>query len=220
MSGSPRILLIIADGLLRQSVAEHLGLAAGMAVTEAETAEAGLAQAGGRDLIVVDEGLADRDGGGLCRRLRERGIATPLLLLSATADPRSCPAADAVVTKPLRLSTLTARITEMLARRPEPAGVRIGPWLFDAGRRQLVDDGGKVVRLTDKEVAILCRLGHAVGEVVAREALLTEVWGYSAAITTHTLETHIYRLRRKIEAGPGRSGLLLSENGGYRLSAG
>ncbi len=218
MSGPPRILLIVADALLRQTVAEHLGLAAGMTVSETATAEAGLAQAGGQDLIVVDEALADRDGGGLCRRLREHGITTPLLLLSASADPKSCPAADGVVTKPLRLATLAAKIAEMLARRPEPAGVRIGPWLFDAGRRQLVGDEGAVVRLTDKEVAILCRLGHAGGAVVAREVLLTEVWGYSAAITTHTLETHIYRLRRKIETGPGRAGLLLGENGGYRLA--
>ena len=218
MSGPPRILLIIADAMLRQTVAEHL--AATMAVSQADDAEAGLAMAAGQDLIVVDEAPSDLDGGGLCRRLREQGITTPLLLLSASAEAKPCCAVDGVVAKPLRLATLVARITELLSRRPGPAGVRIGPWLFDAGRRELVGDNGKAVRLTDKEVAILCRLGHAGGAVVAREVLLTEVWGYSAQIATHTLETHIYRLRRKIESGPGRAGLLLSENGGYRLAGG
>lgn len=205
--------------MLRQTVAEYLATTA-MTVSLATSAGEGLAGAGGHDLIVVDEGLADLDGGRLCRRLREHGITTPLLLLSGSAAPPPCCTVDGVITKPLRLATLAAKITELLIRRPEPAGVRIGPWRFDAGCRQLVGDTGKVVRLTDKEVAILCRLGHAAGAVVARDVLLTEIWGYSARVTTHTLETHIYRLRRKIEAGPGEAGLLRNENGGYRLTAG
>lgn len=216
MSGPTQILLVIADDMLRQTVAEHL--ASTMTVSQATSASAGLSMAGGHDLILVDDALADLDGMGLCHRLREHGITTPLLLLSGSAQPRPCCTADGVVAKPLRLSTLVARITDLLNRRPEPVGVRIGPWLLDAGRRQLTGEQGRAVRLTDKEVAILCRLGHAGGEVVTRDVLLTEVWGYSAQITTHTLETHIYRLRRKIEAGPGQAGLLLSENGGYRLA--
>ena len=219
MSGPSRILLIIADSMLRQSVAEHLRLSPGLTVSETATAHGGLAAACGQHLIVVDEALAEGDGGELCRRLREQGVTVPLLLLSAAVPEKSRCAVDGVVAKPLRLATLAARITEMLARRPEPAGVRLGPWLFDAGRRQLVDDQGKVVRLTDKEVAILCRLGQAGGAVVGRDVLLTEVWGYSAAVTTHTLETHIYRLRRKIESGAGPAGLLRGESGGYRLRA-
>ena len=215
MSGPSRILLIIADDMLRQTVAEHL--AATAAVAQAACAHAGLAMINDQNLIVVDEALADLDGGELCRRLRDQGVTAPLLLLSGSNQPPPCRAVDGIVTKPLRLATLMAKITELLTRRPEPVEIRIGPWLFDAGRRRLVDDGGTVVRLTDKEAAILCRLGLAVGEVVTRDVLLTEVWGYSAQIATHTLETHIYRLRRKIEVGPGGAGLLLNENGGYRL---
>ncbi|MDO8607838.1 MAG: response regulator transcription factor [Phaeospirillum sp.] len=217
MSGPSRILLIIADDMLRQTVAEHLTAVAMMTVAQAANADAGLTMTGGQDLIVVDEALTDLQGDELCRRLREQGMTTPLLLLSGSPPPNAGRAVDAIVTKPLRLATLMARITELLTRRPKPVEVRIGPWLFDADRRRLIDDSGTVVRLTDKEVAILCRLGHAMGEVVTREVLLTEVWSYSAQIATHTLETHIYRLRRKIEAGPGGAGLLLTENGGYRL---
>jgi DNA-binding response OmpR family regulator len=75
------------------------------------------------------------------------------------------------------------------------------------------------IRLTDKETAILKFLYRAAGKPVARQVLLNEVWGYNAAVTTHTLETHVYRLRQKIEADPASSRLLLTEGGGYRLNA-
>ena len=215
MTGPARILLIMADSMLRQTVAEHLDKAMGLRVSEAANLEAGLAAASAQDLIAVDESAPDQ---GICRALRSQGITAPLLLLSAATAPPPCCAVDGMVAKPLRLATLTAKITELLAHRPDPVAVHIGPWLLEARRRQLVGEKGKTVRLTDKEVAILCRLAHAGGTVVPREVLLAEVWGYSAQMDTHTLETHIYRLRRKIEAGPGRAGLLLSENGGYRLN--
>jgi DNA-binding response OmpR family regulator len=215
MTGPARILLIMADAMLRQTVAEHLGAAMGLTVTEAADLDAGLAVASAQDLIVVDETAPDQ---GICRHLRGQGITAPLLLLSAAAAPPPCCAVDGVVAKPLRLTTLTAKITELLTRRPDPVELRLGPWLLDARRRQLVGEKGKVVRLTDKEIAILCRLAHAGGTVVSRDILLSEIWGYSSQLDTHTLETHIYRLRRKIEAGPGRAGLLLSEGGGYRLN--
>ena len=220
MNGPSRILLIMADAMLRQTVAEHLSTAMGFAISEAGDAETGLAAASAQDLIVVDESAPNQASPGLCRRLRDQGISAPLLLLSAAASPPPCCAVDGVVAKPLRLATLGAKISELLARRPDPVDLRIGPWLLEVRRRQLVGETGRQVRLTDKEVAILCRLGQAGGAVVARDVLLTEIWGYSAQLDTHTLETHIYRLRRKIEAGPGRAGLLLSENGGYRLVVG
>jgi DNA-binding response OmpR family regulator len=75
---------------------------------------------------------------------------------------------------------------------------------------------GKKIRLTDKETNILKYLYRAGGKVVSREELLTEVWGYNAGVTTHTLETHVYRLRQKIEPDPSAR-LLMTEAGGYRL---
>lgn len=119
--------------------------------------------------------------------------------------------------KPVRLAPLLARVEEMLAKSGLPATpLLLGPWRFDPAARLLEDEAGRKIRLTDKEAAILTHL-HQAGGVVARETLLAEVWGYSAAITTHTLETHIYRLRRKIEPDPGNATLLVTEAGGYRL---
>ena len=82
----------------------------------------------------------------------------------------------------------------------------------------LVDGNQKKIRLTEKETNILKYLYRAGAKAVSREELLAEVWGYNAGVTTHTLETHVYRLRQKIEPDPGNARLLLTEAGGYRLA--
>ena len=87
----------------------------------------------------------------------------------------------------------------------------------DSGIKTLADAKGKKIRLTEKETNILKYLYRAGAKPVSREELLTEVWGYNAGVTTHTLETHIYRLRQKIEPEPGQARLLLTDAGGYRL---
>ena len=84
----------------------------------------------------------------------------------------------------------------------------------------LVTASDQKVRLTEKETNILKYLYRAGGKAVAREELLAEVWGYNAAVTTHTLETHVYRLRQKIEPDPANARILITEAGGYRLQAG
>jgi DNA-binding response OmpR family regulator len=138
------------------------------------------------------------------------------------AEPGLLPEADAggipvvVLTKPVRPGALLARVEEALRAAPA-AAMPLGKWRFDPVARLLEDRDGNRVRLTDKEAAILEHLRQAEG-VVGRETLLAEVWGYSAAVTTHTLETHIYRLRRKIEADPANATLLVTEAGGYRLA--
>lgn len=152
-------------------------------------ADATLAAAGGVDLVVAEPGLLPHGG------------SVPVLAL----------------TKPVRLGTLLARVEEVLTAAQDAASCRLGPWRFDIAARMLRAADGRKVRLTDKEAAILEHL-HRAGRVVGREELLAEVWGYSAAVTTHTLETHIYRLRRKIEDDPANATVLLTENGGYRLA--
>ena len=94
---------------------------------------------------------------------------------------------------------------------------QIGPYSFRPAGKVLVDPKGKKIRLTEKETNILKYLYRAGAKPVSREELLTEVWGYNAGVTTHTLETHIYRLRQKIEPEPGQARLLLTDAGGYRL---
>jgi len=214
---TPRLLLVIADPLLAETVAGHLGSA--MAVTRADDPASALAAVGDQDLVLVDE-AAWTGAAGPCQDLRAAGVTLPLALLAAGGG--GDPAADLVIAKPLRLSALTARLTELLARRAAMGGVDVGPWRLDPERRLLTSADDRTVRLTDKEVAILRRLADAAGAVVTREDLLADVWGYSADIDTHTLETHIYRLRRKMEDGADEEspGLLRTEPGGYRLALG
>jgi DNA-binding response OmpR family regulator len=211
----PRLLLVIADPLLAETVAGHLGKA--MAVTRADDPASALAAVGDQDLILVDDAAWTGEDAP-CRALRAAGVTLPLALLATggTSDPD----ADLVIAKPLRLSALAARLTEMLSRRSSPSEWTIGPWRLDPDRRLLTADDERTVRLTDKEVAILRRLAEAAGAVVSREDLLADVWGYSADLDTHTLETHIYRLRRKMEDGGDEDspGLLRTEPGGYRLA--
>ncbi|CAA7621890.1 response regulator transcription factor [Magnetospirillum sp. UT-4] len=136
------------------------------------------------------------------------------LLVGGPVDSGEVPVL--ALAKPVRPRTLLGEIGRCLAARPD--GFALGPWRVDLAARLLADPTGRRVRLTDKEAAILEHL-HRAGGVVARETLLAEVWGYSAHVDTHTLETHIYRLRRKIEADPSNVCLLVTEAGGYRLGS-
>ena len=193
----PRLLFIVDDPALRNVLADHC-VTAGFSVVENEAET---------DIAVIDsEGAMAVE---TCLNLRKQGVA--VVALGGGLD--CC--VDGIVAKPVRLGVLASVLKKALEQRPiiDPM---IGPWRFDSMARHLEDASGHRVRLTDKESTILAVLRQA-GGVVSREKLLAEVWGYTAAITTHTLETHIYRLRRKIEADPGNAALLLTEGGGYRL---
>jgi DNA-binding winged helix-turn-helix (wHTH) protein len=109
--------------------------------------------------------------------------------------------ADDYVTKPLKLSVLLARIRAQFRQHElsEDAVFTIGPYNFEPAAKRLLDDDGREIRLTDKETSLLKYLCRAGDRVVPRDAFLREVWGYNAGVTTHTIETHIYRLRQKIE---------------------
>jgi DNA-binding winged helix-turn-helix (wHTH) protein len=123
------------------------------------------------------------------------------------------------LTLPVRFSLLMTRIRGIV----RSFEAREDPWLTIGRHRlllsskQLQDSDGKIEKLTDKEADILRFMHRAAGEIVAREVLLTEIWGYNDQVTTHTLETHIYRLRQKIERDPANAELLVTEIGGYRL---
>jgi DNA-binding response OmpR family regulator len=164
------------------------------------------------------------DGREACRLLRKDGVSTPVIMLTAQdSDADTVLGLDAgandYVTKPFRFAVLLARIRAHLRshEQSEDAVFQIGPYEFRPAAKVLLDARGKKVRLTEKETSILKYLYRAGIKAVSREELLTEVWGYNAGVTTHTLETHIYRLRQKIEPEPGQARLLLTDAGGYRL---
>jgi DNA-binding response OmpR family regulator len=220
-----RVLLVDDDQMLRSSLAEQLAADASYTVVEAGSCVEGRARAaeGLYEFMILDIGLPDGDGRALCRELRDSGVSCPIVLLTAAeSDADTIQGLDAgandYVTKPFRFAVLMARVHAHLRSHghSEDAQYRIGPYTFRPSAKLLIDEAAKKIRLTEKETNILKFL-HRSGETVPRETLLHEVWGYNPAVTTHTLETHIYRLRQKIEVDPGRARLLVTESGGYRL---
>jgi len=227
MSRGKKILLVDDDAALRGVLAEQLELYDGFATTHVGSGAEGLekAKAAHFDAIVLDVGLPDMDGRELCRLMRRNGVAAPIIMLTAADSDADTilgldSGANDYVTKPFRINVLLARLRAHLRQheRSEDAVLTIGPYEFQPAAKLLLEKGGrKKVRLTEKEAAILKYLFRAGDRAVARDVLLNEVWGYNAGVTTHTLETHIYRLRQKIEKDPASAQILLTDRGGYRL---
>ncbi|SLN20182.1 Transcriptional regulatory protein YycF [Oceanibacterium hippocampi] len=228
ISGSKKILLIDDDEALRTSLAEQLELHEEFSTACAGTGGAGLEMARHEhcDLVLLDVGLPDMDGREVCKLMRRNGVKAPIILLTALESDADTilgleSGANDYVTKPFRIGVLLARIRAQLRQheQSEDAVFGIGPYTFKPSAKLLLhNDTNQKVRLTEKETAILKYLYRSGDKVVTRDVLLNEVWGYNAGVTTHTLETHIYRLRQKIEQDPTNSELLLTEPGGYRLS--
>ena len=222
-----KILIIDDDSALRQSLAEQLELNGEFAAVECETAAQARAMAAVErfDAILLDVGLPDIDGRELCRLLRRAGIRVPIVMLTGADSEADTilgleSGADDYVTKPFRLSVLLARLRAHLrqSEQSDDAVFTIGPYTFRPSAKLLMDPSGRrKVRLTEKETAILKFLYRAGDQAIGRDTLLGEVWGYNAGVTTHTLETHVYRLRQKIERDPARAEILVTEPGGYRL---
>jgi DNA-binding response OmpR family regulator len=175
------------------------------------------------DAIILDLGLPDGDGRDLCAALRRQGINVPIILLTGFGEENEIvrgldSGANDYITKPFRVSELLARVRAQMRVHDisEDAELTIGRFRFRPGDRLLMEFDGSRVRLTGKEAAVLKYLFRA-GVAVTRTELLQQVWGYNASATTHTVETHIYRLRQKLEADPARLRMLLNEDGGYRL---
>ena len=226
MSATKKILIVDDDDVLRGSLMEQMELYQEFSCVEAATAAAGLALAkdGHFDLVLLDVGLPDMDGRELCRLMRRGGINVPIIMLTgADTDSDTILGLDAgandYVTKPFRFGVLLARIRAHLRshEQSEDAVFTIGPYSFRPSAKMLLDENEKKVRLTEKETAILKFLYRAGAKTVGRDTLLAEVWGYNSGVTTHTLETHIYRLRQKIEKDPSNAEILVTETGGYRL---
>ena len=127
--------------------------------------------------------------------------------------------ANDIVTKPFKFLALLARIRSHLCQNAqiEDDNFSLGTYIFKPRQKFLLKDNNIKIRLTEKETDILKYLIRAKNTNVKREVLLREVWGYNAGVTTHTLETHIYRLRQKIEHDPSQAKLLVTESGGYKI---
>jgi DNA-binding response OmpR family regulator len=221
-----KILLIDDDEALCDSLSEQLRLHEEFATTQASSAADALEVTKDEyfDGILLDVGLPDMDGREVCRLMRRNGVRSPIIMLTGQGtDADQILGLDAgandFITKPFRLNVLLARLRAQLRQheQSEDAVFTIGPYSFQPAQKILVDTDEKKVRLTEKEAAILKYLCRAGDKVVSRDTLLGEVWGYNAGVTTHTLETHVYRLRQKIEADPSNARLLVTEPGGYRL---
>jgi len=196
-----RVFIQIPDAALQRTLGEQLS-AKGHSLCP-EAAESHLL------LLDAEEGIAL-----VCKELRQRGLMQPILLLGLAAAAARAIGADDGLAKPFRFGDLLRAVEQNAARE----AVAVGNFRLDANAREMVDPQGRSLRLTEKETAILSYLARAGDQVVGRDELLGEVWGYAGDATTHTVETHIYRLRRKLTENGGAD-LLLTENGGYRLAA-
>ena len=227
MAQLKKVLLINDDEDLREALSEQLLMTEDFDVYEGSNGAEALQKVKQQsyDLLVLDVGLPATDGRELCRLIRKQGAKCPIVMLTGhETDSDTILGLDAgandYITKPFKFLVLLARIRAQLRQheQSEDAIFTLGPYTFKPSIKILVTADAKKIRLTEKETNILKFLYGAIEDVVPRDILLHEVWGYNAGVTTHTLETHIYRLRQKIEPDPSKASILITENGGYRLS--
>jgi DNA-binding response OmpR family regulator len=230
MAARRAILIVEDDESLRGILAEQLADDHGFSVTTAATLDAAgkifSNEDGHFDAVILDVGMPDGDGCHFCARIRRQGHSMPIIMLTGSAGEMDVvrgleSGANDYIAKPFRANELAARLRAQLRlfENSEDAVFSVGPYTFRPAKKLLHEPiNNRRIRLTGKESAILKFLYRSDSRPVDRHILLHEVWGYNPAVTTHTLETHIYRLRQKMERHPRNPVLLLTENGGYRLS--
>lgn len=226
MSSTKKLLIIDDDDALRETLKDQFSLHDEFSVADEGTATAGVKQlkAEHADLVILDVNLPDMDGREACKIMRRNGYKGPIIMLTAQSSDSDTilgldSGANDYVTKPFRFAVLLARIRSHLRQHEhsEDAVYRVGPYTFKPAAKLLLREDNKKVRLTEKEAAIIKFLYRAGEQIVSRDTLLQDVWGYNAGVSTHTLETHIYRLRQKIERDPSHAEILVTEGGGYKL---
>ena len=226
MPNTRKVLIVDDDHELRPALMEQLSMHEEFDVVAVGTGRESIqaAKVGQIDLVIMDVGLPDIDGHDAVRILRKNGFKAPIIMLTGhNTDPDTIlgleSGANDYVTKPFRFAVLLARIRVHLRQHEasEDAIFTIGPYTFRPSSKLFLNPKGNKVRLTDKETSILRYLYRAGQQAVSRETLLREVWGYNSGVTTHTLETHIYRLRQKIEEDAAAPVILVTEPQGYRL---
>ncbi len=226
------MLVIEDDPDISSLLDTHLS-AAGMMVEHAIDGVAGLtrAQSGRYHLIVLDLTLPGLDGIDLCRRLRVADDTTPVLMLSARGDEIDRVlglemGVDDYLTKPFGVREFLARVKALLRRAGLPADshspatrqvIQIGSLRIDCDRRE-VRRGDSAIELTAREFDLLCCFARHPGRVFSRNQLLDQVWGYGHDGYEHTVNSHINRLRAKLEADPSRPAFIKTVWGvGYKF---
>lgn len=229
MASERPILIVDDDRKFREALAEQLRFGGNFAVEQASTVAQAARLLNGSpsryDAIILDVALPDGDGRDFCADQRRQGRRTPIIILTGSFEEADvvrgldAGASDYVI-KPVRIAELLARLRAQMRilESSEDAVFKIGPYTFHPSTKLLQEiDGGRQIRLTVKEVGILKFLYRSGSTPASREALLNAVWGYDAAVHTKTLETHIYRLRQKIEPNPAARRLLINEKACFRL---
>ena len=226
MSTPKKIIIVDDDDMLRETLREQFSLHDEFEVAETATAGDGIktVKADHADLVILDVNLPDMDGREACKLMRRGGYKGPVIMLTAQSSEADTilgldSGANDYVTKPFRFAVLLARIRAHLRQheQSEDAVFKVGPYTFKPAAKLLVREDNRKVRLTEKETAIIKFLLRSGEQIVSRDVLLQDVWGYNAGVTTHTLETHVYRLRQKIERDPSHAEILVTEGGGYKL---
>jgi DNA-binding response OmpR family regulator len=226
MRNTRKILIVDDDPELRDALTDQLSLHEEFEAAGAENGTKGVqvAKEGQVDLVIMDVGLPDIDGREAVRMLRRNGFKAPIIMLTGNDTDSDTilgleSGANDYVTKPFRFAVLLARIRTQLRQHEasEDAIFAIGPYKFWPASKLLLNQEGRKLRLTEKETSILRYLYRAGERPASRESLLQGVWSYNSGVTTHTLETHIYRLRQKIEKDATAPAILVTTAGGYKL---
>ena len=222
-----RVLVIEDDAAILRGLADNLAFESYEVLT-AEDGEAGLRilREQRPDVVILDLMLPKMNGYEVCRKARAEGLNMPIIMLTARGEEADRIVgldlgADDYVTKPFSIRELLARIRALLRRAQTPAGTAPDVLRFDDVvvdfKRFAATRSGRPIEMTRKEFGVLRFLAGRAGEVVTRDELLTEVWGYDAMPTTRTVDNHVASLRAKIEASPGEPRHLHTVHGvGYR----
>ena len=226
MNPSTKILLINNDKDLGEALVFQLRLGEKYQIIETSDETSSLAQINNNfcDLVIINSQSSALKGYDLTKSLRLAGYKKPIIILINQNSNFDIPddqnhKADEYIIKPFRYPVLLKSIETQLHKfkKSENTQYNIGKYVFKPNSKILESKESISIRLTEKENNILKFLYKNLGNVIRRETLLHEVWGYNSKVTTHTLETHIYRLRQKIEDDPSNAYFLITEPGGYKL---